>query len=307
MSEIIVPPKKPKIGIFPNISNADYHGDKDTYSSSFIKKMDIPANGEYYLKAPPEYKDCYRIGTAIHTYLLEPELFDKQFFTGIKCAKRSADEKAEWASFFIDKGADGFAITQLKAADWYGEFQKQTGVSILTPDELQGIKDMAESVGKNPQAMKLLIGGESEQSIYWVDEETGLNLRVRPDFMNNKLSDLKSVQSAHPPFFAKKAYDLGYHISQAMYQDGAMQVTGEFKEFKFICVETKAPYLCATHAFNEESAEEGYKQYRNNIKTLANCLDSGVWPGIEDNDDLSLPGYAFKDDELGLVMDGMNI
>ncbi len=299
--------KKPKHGIFPDISNTDYHADKESYSSSLIKKMDIPAMAKHTMNNPSEYKDCYRIGTAIHTFLLEPHLFEKEFFTGISCAKRSKDNRNEWASFFIDKGADGYGITALPAAEWYAEFQKQTGRSILSPDEIQSIKGMAESVGKNPRAMELLTNGEAEQSIYWTDKETGLNLRVRPDFLNHCCSDLKSVQSAKPQFFAKKAFDLGYHISQAMYQDGILQVTGEFKEFKFICVEKTGPYLNAVHAFNEESAEEGYKQYRSYLNKLAECLNSGKWPGVEGNEDMSLPHYAFKEEELGLILDGVSI
>ncbi|MCP3675754.1 MAG: hypothetical protein GY829_14975, partial [Gammaproteobacteria bacterium] len=226
---------------------------------------------------------------------------------GIKCARRSKDDKKEWASFFTAKGAAGCLITSKPAAAGYAEFQKQTGKSILTPDDIEQIKGMAEAVGKNEYAMTLLNGGLAEQSIYWTDEETGLNCRVRPDYLNHHCTDLKSVQSVRPQFFAKKAYDLGYHISQAMYQDGIYQVTGDFKQFKFLCVEKTPPFLNAVHAFNDESAEEGHKQYRTNLNRLAECLDTGVWPGVDNDEEMSLPAYAFKDEFLGVVLNGVSI
>lgn len=297
----------PRKGIYSGILNAEYHGDKHSYSSSLIKLMNVPALGEHYLNNPPEYKDCYRIGTAIHTFLLEPELFDDQFFSGINCARRSKEEKQTWGDFFTSHGAIGSEIITKPAAKWYAEFQKQTGRSILTDDELKEIKAMAESVGKNKQAMELLIGGDAEQSVYWTDKETGLNLRCRPDFLNAHCSDLKSVQSVKPQFFAKKAYDLGYHISQGMYQDGLMKVTGEFKPFRFICIEKTAPYLCAVYSLDDESAELGYNTYKSNLKKLAECLDSGIWPGYEDNDCLSLPVYAFPKDYYGLTLGGIQL
>ena len=283
---------KVKTGIHDNISNADYHADKDSYSSSIIKFMHTPALAKYTIDNPPEYKDVFRIGTAIHTKILEPHLFDDAYFTGISVPRRGAANLSEWDEFFAKHGA--FDITQLKAADWYAEFEKQTGKSILTPDELKQINDMAKSVKSNDIAVELLSSGKSEQSIYWQDEETGLNLRVRPDYLGNSISDLKSVKSAYAPFFAKSAYDLGYHISNAMYQDGVNQVTGEDKPFYFICVEKKPPYLCAVHQFNIESTKEAEKHYRSYLTKLKSCLEFDYWEGYDNEMSLSLPAYCFK-------------
>ena len=280
-------------GIYDNISNSDYHADKGSYSSSVVKLLGTPAKAKHYMTSPPENKDCFRIGSAIHEYVLEKDVFDTHYFTGISAPRRGKDNLSEWDEFFASHGA--YDITGLKAADWYPEFEKQTGKSILTPDELQEIKDMAESVKNNPEAVELLSGGKAEQSVYWTDKETGLNLRVRPDFMNHVISDLKSVKSAYAPFFAKSAYDLGYHISQVMYQDGVEQVTGIHKKFKFICVEKSAPYLTAVHSFNEDSVNYAQKKYREYLNLLASCLEFDSWKGYESNSELSLPRYLLGD------------
>ena len=295
-----------KNGIYSGISNDEYHADKNTYSSSLIKMMEVPAIAKYKMSFPSEYKDCYRMGTAIHTKILEPHLFEHEFMLAINQPKRSAADKKVWSEWFFENGADGDGIVSNKAAEWYNLFEQQTHKHIITPDELRTIESMAESVKSNKSSIELLTNGEAEQSIYWTDSETGLNLRVRPDFLNHAISDLKSVQSAKPKSFASSAFNFGYHISQAMYQDGVYQVTGEFKKFKFICVEKTPPYLCAVHEFDAESAEEGYNQYREYLNKLAECLDSGKWPGL-DNEIITLPHYAFKDNDLGLILDGVSI
>lgn len=283
-----------KEGIFDGISNADYHADKETYSSSLIKLMHTPALAKHAMNEPHEQKEVYRIGTAIHIKVLEPELFTKQFFTGINVPRRGKDNLTEWADFFAIRGGYNI-VDNFTAAEWYGEFEKQTGMSILTPDEIEFINLMAESVSNNKIAFNLLKDGKSEQSIYWTDEETGLNLRVRPDYLGASISDLKSTKSAYAPFFAKSAYDLGYHISQAMYQDGIEKVTGEYKDFKFICVEKKEPYLCAVHSFNNESIAFAEKKYREYLRKLASCIDLDYWQGYENKNNLSLPAYLLKD------------
>ena len=279
-------------GIYDNISNEKYHTDKKSYSSSLVKLMHTPALAKYYMTNPLEYKDVYRIGTAIHTYVLEPDKFNDNYFTGISAPRRGAANLSEWDEFFASHNA--YDITQLKAADWFQEFEKQTGKSILTSDELQQIIAMSKSVQSNDRAVELLHGGKAEQSIYWTDEETGLKLRVRPDYLGDEISDLKSVKSAYAPFFAKSAYDLGYHISQAMYQDGVNSITHEDKPFNFICVEKQPPYLCAVHAFDRESSEEASRQYRNYVTKLASCIEFDYWEGLKDDSEMSLPAYGFK-------------
>jgi hypothetical protein len=285
----------PAAGIIPGISNKDYHADKSTFSSTLIKKMDVPATAKHYMTEPQEHKEAYRIGSAIHKFILEPHDFEAEFLTGIDCKRRSNADKEEWASWFYEHGADGSHIVSHSAAVWNGMFEKETGKHMVTPDEIDKIAAMAQAVEANKNAFKLLQAGAPEQSVYWQDEETGLNLRCRPDYLNSFCSDLKSCQSARPGAVSRDMYKLGYHISAAHYTAGLLAATGRYHPFLFIFIEKTAPYLVAVYGLDDQSQAIAHDEYRRLLQRLADCLETDTWPGLEDNLNLSLPSYAFKD------------
>ncbi len=285
-------------GIYQGISNKEYHADIHCYSSSIIKMMDVPALARHELmkhaeERPKEYKDCYRIGTAIHMWLLERDRFHENFLIGIKAGRRSNAEKAEWAEWFTEHGATGWKIIDRPAAQWHAAFEAETGKWMVTPKESQLISDMAESVAAKSNAIELLEGGDAEQSCYWKDDETGLNLRCRPDYMNaDFISDLKSIESVRDKAITNAIEKFGYLISQAMYQDGVYQVTGDWRQFCFIFVDKKPPHLCRVISVDYDAAESGLRKYRERLTRLRECLDADEWPGIDDNLNYTLPKWA---------------
>lgn len=283
-------------GIYPGILNSDYHADTTSYSSTLIKKMDVPLVAKYAMDNPQPYKEVFRMGGAIHKYLLEREDFQKEYLTGIDCPRRSGANKDEWAFWFTEHGADGLEITTHPAAEWNGLFEAQTGKNMVKPEEIAAIAMMAESAAANPNVRRLLEGGQSESSVYWTDAETELPMRCRPDYLNAFCSDLKSVRSADPRLFANAVHEYGYHISAAMYQEGLKEVTGEIHPFLFIAVEKIPPFLCAVYKIDDVGAQLGKDLFHHYARKLANCLHTDKWPGLDDNLDLPLPIWAFNVD-----------
>ena len=282
-----------KQGIFDGVKNSVYHESDGRYSSSLIKKMDVPARAKDYMDGEHEHRDCYRIGTAIHAFILEPSVFNTEFLTGIEVPRRSKSDKLEWAAWFSDHGADGHSIIELPAAQWFGEFNAQTGKHIVSTDEIKKIRLMAESVASNKNAMALLEGGNAEQSIYWRDEETGLELKSRPDYMNRlAISDLKSCLSVSDREVTRAISNFGYTISSAMYVDGVYNVTGEWMNFVFIFIEKDSPFLCRCIAVDEYANDRSWEKYKSLKMRLKQCLDSNEWPGIDDELEFSLPEWA---------------
>ena len=290
-------PREP--GIYPGILNSEYHADKSTISSSILKKMDVPMAAKYAMENPAPYKDVFRMGGAIHKYLLEREDFEQEFLTGISCARRSKADKERWALWFEENGGDGYLITDHKAAEWNGLFEDQTGKHMVTPEEITQIATMAESVAANRNARRLLEGGQAESSVYWKDSESGLNFRCRPDYQNDFCSDLKSTRSADPRLFGNAIHEMGYHISAAMYADGLLQVTGEVHPFLFIAIEKTPPFLCAVYKMDEQATQLGNDLYHHYARKMAQCIYEDRWPGFEDNLDLPLPSWAYRvEDQL---------
>jgi hypothetical protein len=271
-------------GIYSGISNSQYHADKESYSSSIIKLMGVPAEAKYAMDNPNEFKEAYRIGSAIHKFILEPDDFAAEFLTGIDCARRSKADKQAWADWYSEHGADGDNVVDRPAAEWNGMFVAQTSKHMVTPEEIQNIGLMAESVKSNPNAVQLLEDGLSEQSIYWVDKETGLRLRVRPDYLNDDFtSDLKSIDSLHDYAIDRAIANLSYDIQEQMYSDGVMNVTGEYRPFLFIFIQKKPPFMVRVIGLSEACKTRGWEKYRANVNTLSKCLESNEWYGLPDD------------------------
>lgn len=283
-------------GIYPGILNSDYHAETPPYSSSLIKKMNVPLVAQYAMDHPQPYKEAFRVGGAIHKYLLEREDFETEYLTGIDCARRSRADREEWSLWFSAHGADGFAIINNPAAEWNGLFEAETGKNLVKPEEIAAIAMMAESVAASANARRLLEGGQAESSVYWTDSETELPLKCRPDYLSAFCSDLKSCRSADPRLFANSCHELGYHISAAMYQEGLREVTGEIHPFLFIAIEKTPPFLCAVYKLDDAATELGRDLFHHYARKLANCLYTGEWPGLEDNLSLPLPIWAYNVD-----------
>lgn len=282
-----------KPGIYSGISNADYHADKDSYSSSLVKKMEIPAQAKHAMDNPQEHKDCFRIGSGIHNFILERDSFYLNYLTGISCPRRSKADKQSWADWFTEHGANGNEIIENPAAKWNGMFEQQSGRNLVTPEEIQRFSDMATSVASNKNAIELLEKGKPEQSVYWQDQQTGLNLRCRPDYLNDDfISDLKSCDSVSDHAITRSFVNYRYGISQAMYQDGVKQVLDDWRPFIFIFIDKNPPYLCRVISLDELSQQAGWQKYQNLLSKLDQCLQQDVWPSIPDNLEFTLPDWA---------------
>lgn len=282
-----------KTGIYDNIKNDDYHSNDGHYSSTLIKKMEIPALAKHHMEAPQEHKECYRIGSAIHSYVLEPSVFQREFLIGLDIGRKSKADRMQWAQWFSDNGADGYYINDLPAAEWNGEFSRQTGKHIITPDEINKISAMAKSVFANKNAAILLEGGDSEQSVYWEDDDTGLGLKVRPDYINERfITDLKSCLSIKDEAINRAFATLDYGVSQSMYQDGVNKVTGKWKPFVFLFIDKNPPYLCRVIALDDFSQEHSWEKYQKLKSSLADCIKNNKWPTLEDNMKYALPPWA---------------
>lgn len=292
--------EKPRHGVFSDISEAEYHNDKTTFSSSVLKKMKYPKLAKHYIENPPEYKEEFATGRAIHSYILEPEKFADDFLIGIDAKRNSNDTRQEWADWFASHGwgsSRDWVIEQRKpAATWNPEFEKQTGKVMITPEKLEEIKLMSESVAANPDAMMLLANGAAEQSYYWQDDETGLRLRCRPDFENDDfVTDLKSCASANPFWFKKDALRYDYLLQAAFYSDGIYQITGKRKPFVFLAIEKTAPYLVSVISYDDATMERADKLYHHRLRKFSECLKSGVWGGYENELQASAPDYYFEE------------
>nr|WP_237029017.1 PD-(D/E)XK nuclease-like domain-containing protein [Phaeobacter porticola] len=94
----------------------------------------------------------------------------------------------------------------------------------MTAEELTVVEAMRDAVVAHPIAGKLFAPGSGvvELSCYWIDEETGLLCRCRPDWWRHdgKIVDLKSALDASEEGFSKSIAGWSYYKQDPFYLDG---------------------------------------------------------------------------------------
>lgn len=219
-------------------------------------------------------KDVWRIGRAAHTLLLQPDHFHAEIHVlSEDCNLRTNDGKAE-------------RDEAIKA-----------GKTVIRHDDFLAIANMVDALKAHDIAGASFVNGQPERSLFWQDEETGVWLRCRPDFLPTALRhipDYKTAASAKPAKFIRAAYDFGYHMQAAHYLDGIEAVTGRRPDsFYFVVQEKTAPYIVTCLTLDPGAIEWGQIQNRKAIHLFADCLASDHWPGYEaDVVEMPLPGYA---------------
>ncbi|MEQ5753782.1 hypothetical protein ABN363_01540 [Providencia rettgeri] len=125
-----------------------------------------------------------------------------------------------------------------------------------------------------------------EVSYYGIDDDTGLEVRVRPDLEiqydeNLRVGfDLKSAslgrhkQDAITAMIRKEIISRDYHVSAAMYCDIAM-----LDQFFWIFVNKDENYhWVAIAEATPELLELGRLEYKKTLRDINNSMNTGVWP-----------------------------
>lgn len=277
-------------GVYPDISNADYHGGPGVSKSGLdlIAKSPLHYWAAYLdpMREPREETAAMRAGTAIHTAVLEPETFlDRYVILPEGLDRRTKEGKAKYETLLAkaeEKGAD-----------------------ILTYADFDVAMKIKSSCHIHPMARQLFRDGKAEMSVFWTDEETGVLCKSRPDWLlggeNPAILDLKSTEDASPDGFMRSAYKYRYHVQAAWYLDGLEAAMGvKADAFMFLAVEKKAPYAAAFYYADDAMIAAGRAEYRKHLRTFAECQRTGQWPGYESKLlPLSLPKWA----DVSVLMD----
>ncbi|WP_067573643.1 PD-(D/E)XK nuclease-like domain-containing protein [Nocardia acidivorans] len=246
-------------GLYPGISAADYHADIDSLSASGAKLLATRTPYEFWYAQnnPPVRKREFDLGHAAHREILG----EGEELTIIDAAN-------------YNRKADREARDEAYAA----------GRVPLLVEQYERVQLMARRVHGHPLAGALLADGVAEMSGWWFDEDAGIWLRFRPDWMAQRgdvlyVADVKTTQDAAPAAFDRSAKRFGYHIQDPHYVEGAMKTTGAQQvRFVFIVVSVKPPHMVDVTYLQDHDVAEGARENRRARRIFARCQASGEWP-----------------------------
>ncbi|MCG6821153.1 PD-(D/E)XK nuclease-like domain-containing protein [Klebsiella aerogenes] len=161
------------------------------------------------------------------------------------------------------------------------------GKILVTRQQMSTALDIQKALLNHPTAGKLLQHPNRavEVSYFGIDEETGLEVRVRPDLEIDMSglrigADLKTIsmwnikQEGLRAKLHREIIERDYHLSAAMYCE-----TAALDQFFWIFVNKDENYhWIAIIEASEELLELGMLEYRKAMRAIANGFDTGEWP-----------------------------
>jgi len=181
----------------------------------------------------------------------------------------------------------GPEVGDKRSKEWKEFVKAHPGKICVTPDEFRQVVLMREAMYEYGPAREALgKPGRFEVSYYWIDSDTGLLCKCRPDWISaNQLTiiDFKTAADATEEGFVRSAGRLHYHVSAAMTVDGVHGTTGILPErYIFLVIEPHPPYLTAAYEATADDLAEGREFIRRNLSLLKQCEATGNWPGLKE-------------------------
>lgn len=274
------------VGVFDGMSNVEYHAAKGLSNSVLSAMANSPANYFAMYEAPgrPVRKPTAAMmaGTLAHCAILEPDQLHARYV----CKPTGHDARTTagraWAASVPD------------------------GVTVIDADAIAMAEEQRNAVLAVPELAELLASGVAEQSAFWLDQDTSLLCKCRPDWIHPLpdgrviLVDVKTTKDASPAGFSRSVNEYGYHRQAAHYSRGYELASGkEVAAFVFAVVTNAYPYIAMAYTLDAESMQQGESEISELIELYAACKLSGNWPtygtGVVQ---IGLPAWARRNVEL---------
>lgn len=289
--EILDPLRVTEPGVYPDLDEDTYHrdpvppplgGSLSASGSKLLLAPNCPALFKWYRDNGRPTKPAYELGHAAHRLALG---------AGAEIEEIKADN---WRT-----NAANLAADKARAA----------GRTPLLTKDYETVQAMAVALLKHPLAAALLAEqtGQPEQSMFWVDPDTGVWRRARFDWLPNRkavrmvIVDYKTTLSSEPKSFEKSIVNFGYDIQDATYKAAARALDlDDDPALVFITQMKTPPYLVTVGELDPDAQAFGRARARRALEVYAECQSSGVWPAWTAPDEVaqfSLPRWATYDQE----------
>lgn len=222
-----------------------------------------------HARVEKEPSNAMTLGTAVHCAVLEPDAFAMRFVRGPDDRRGN-----RWK----------------EALDEHGE-------RLLTAGDYDAALKIRDVVASEPVLKRLLAGSVTEASGFWIDADTQLLCRCRPDAYNEVnavMLDLKVTANAHPSVFRRRVAEFGYHAQEAFYTDGWRACGADVKAFVFLAIEPTAPYGLSLYEIEPVAVAEGREAMRKALAQWRECAERNHWPAYASGvQPLDLPKWSY--------------
>lgn len=223
--------------------------------------------------ARPEATEAFRIGSAAHCAVLEPDAF--------------------WVRYALRP--EGIDRRTKAGKEEFARFESENiGKTVIDQGEAGSVREMAVAVQNHPLASQLLAAGSPELS-WRVAPAGGMALQCRTDWFNPAgcelsggrpyVADLKTVESLDSDAFRnfeRACFSFGYHRQAGFYLPLITEILGSpVFDFFFIAVEKVEPFGVAVYRLSDAAISRGQDETVSDLIRLKSCQESQQWPNLE--------------------------
>lgn len=276
--------------ILDGLPNEEYHGARALVSKSALDVFSrSPAHYLYYLDSgrledqgdANDDPEPLLVGSAFHSLVLEPMVFSRSYtmlpdFGDMRSSKNRAMRDG-WLS-------ERPGVIGLKRAQW---------------DMIHG---MRESIFRHKKLRRILENGRPEVTCAVIDPSTGLPRKCRWDWVSEIDGlglDLKSARDGSPDRWRREAAQRRYHVQDAHYTETSKAAGLDIEVLGFGVVEKEPPYVCGLYTLDPTARLAGELRARAELDGIAECCDTGIFPGYSNGNalELILPKWATTETE----------
>ncbi len=278
-------------GIYDNISNEDYHASEGISRSMLGALKNSPAHfyGNYIsLDIVKEKTDDMIFGDLVHALILEPD-------------RATTD-------FIIKEKVDGRTTKGKEYNEWFA--LASAGKCGITPENFAKAREMVCSFFEHKHANIFLRNAKIEQTMYWIDEETGLLCKARPDIFNEEIGiicDIKTTADALPSNFPYSVKKYNYHIQAAMQLEAARANGKEIRTFTVIALSKTPPYMPYVYTLEDSVVGYGHMEYMNGLRLYKACLEQGWHKDRERVMKIEFSPHQTRESEFEKSMEAYNV
>jgi hypothetical protein len=275
-------------GIYTGISIQDYHANKTHVSATGIKMVKKSLSLWKWMQShPQERKLHFDFGNAFEVALLDKVNFDKTV---------AILQTQAW----IDQANDGrekpyaspkqSKVFQTKEA----EFIEQNAGKYLIPDvgpqSFEYIEYMLESCHKDAVIQKLISNTEYQVSLFWTDQESGINLKTRPDICKRKknvIVNLKTTNDGSPAEFSRELANYDYPLQAAIEIRGCIEsgLMPQVDNYFWLVVEKVPPFNATLYEFDKSDQLSSLDELDFLLKKIERAREEDLYPGYGDRAD----------------------
>jgi hypothetical protein len=271
-------------GIYTDISINDYHKNQSHISSTSIKlaKKSL-ASWKWAQNHPQEVKLHFDFGNAFELALLDKGNFEKgvAILQSTAWVAKAMEEKPELK---VPKNSACYKAEESK-------FLAANEGKYIIPDvgdqSFEVVEYMLESCYRDSTIQKLIKNTEYQLSLFWTDEQTGVNLKTRPDICKRKknvIVNLKTTNDGSPEAFSRELAKYDYPLQASIEMRGCVEsgLMPQIDNYFWLVVEKVPPFNATLYEFEQGDMHYSSDELDYLLRRIQRAREENLYPGYGD-------------------------